>query len=188
MQPAKLLRRPPRQEATASVGAGNECACPGGSTGMLPWLIAAQLEAPSPPAVSSPPIVPQSPDEGTLRYLDDRPTIRPAYFDPSETDGMTERIDDWLARCPDPATDPLPGMREAGLLDARARTTRPSPASRRRWSSEPACWASPVSGVAATLSAVTSSASAPTPSARNGPAARWPWRFPSRRSGRIRSC
>jgi acyl-CoA dehydrogenase len=30
---------------------------------------------------------------------------------------MTERIDTWLARCPDPATDPLPGMREAGLLD-----------------------------------------------------------------------
>jgi len=30
---------------------------------------------------------------------------------------MTERIDTWLAQCPDPATDPLPGMREAGLLD-----------------------------------------------------------------------
>ncbi len=30
---------------------------------------------------------------------------------------MTERVDDWLARCPDPATDPIPGMREAGLLD-----------------------------------------------------------------------
>ncbi|HEY4173069.1 MAG TPA: acyl-CoA dehydrogenase [Rhodopila sp.] len=30
---------------------------------------------------------------------------------------MTDPIDDWLARCPDPATDPLPGMREAGLLD-----------------------------------------------------------------------
>ncbi len=30
---------------------------------------------------------------------------------------MTERIDDWLTRCPDPATDPLPGMREAGLFD-----------------------------------------------------------------------
>lgn len=26
-------------------------------------------------------------------------------------------IDAWLAVCPDPATDPLPGMREAGLLD-----------------------------------------------------------------------
>jgi acyl-CoA dehydrogenase len=26
-------------------------------------------------------------------------------------------IDAWLAACPDPATDPLPGMREAGLLD-----------------------------------------------------------------------
>jgi len=30
---------------------------------------------------------------------------------------MTDPIDDWLARCPDPATDPLPGMREVGLLD-----------------------------------------------------------------------
>jgi acyl-CoA dehydrogenase len=30
---------------------------------------------------------------------------------------MTDPIDDWLARCPDPATDPLPGMREAGLFD-----------------------------------------------------------------------
>jgi acyl-CoA dehydrogenase len=30
---------------------------------------------------------------------------------------MTERIDGWLAGCPDPATDPLPGMRESGLLD-----------------------------------------------------------------------
>jgi acyl-CoA dehydrogenase len=30
---------------------------------------------------------------------------------------MSERIDNWLARCPDPATDPLFGMREAGLLD-----------------------------------------------------------------------
>jgi acyl-CoA dehydrogenase len=26
------------------------------------------------------------------------------------------RIDDWLARCPNPELDPLPGMREAGLL------------------------------------------------------------------------
>jgi acyl-CoA dehydrogenase len=33
---------------------------------------------------------------------------------------MTERIDKWLARCPDPAADPLPGMREAGLLDPAA--------------------------------------------------------------------
>ncbi|WP_158932900.1 acyl-CoA dehydrogenase family protein [Acidisphaera sp. S103] len=30
---------------------------------------------------------------------------------------MTDAIDDWLARCPDPASDPLPGMREAGLFD-----------------------------------------------------------------------
>jgi acyl-CoA dehydrogenase len=30
---------------------------------------------------------------------------------------MIDRVADWLARCPDPATDPLPGMREAGLLD-----------------------------------------------------------------------
>ena len=30
---------------------------------------------------------------------------------------MSERIDTWLSLCPDPATDPLPGMREAGLLD-----------------------------------------------------------------------
>jgi acyl-CoA dehydrogenase len=30
---------------------------------------------------------------------------------------MMERIDDWLARCPDPAIDPLPGMRKAGLLE-----------------------------------------------------------------------
>jgi acyl-CoA dehydrogenase len=30
---------------------------------------------------------------------------------------MTDPIADWFARCPDPATDPLPGMREAGLLD-----------------------------------------------------------------------
>jgi acyl-CoA dehydrogenase len=30
---------------------------------------------------------------------------------------MTDPIDDWFARCPDPATDPLPGMRETGLLD-----------------------------------------------------------------------
>ena len=28
----------------------------------------------------------------------------------------TDRIGDWLARCPDPEQDPLPGMREAGLL------------------------------------------------------------------------
>ena len=30
---------------------------------------------------------------------------------------MTDGIDIWLTHCPDPATDPLPGMREAGLLD-----------------------------------------------------------------------
>jgi acyl-CoA dehydrogenase len=30
---------------------------------------------------------------------------------------MIDCIDDWLASCPDPATDPLAGMREAGLLD-----------------------------------------------------------------------
>ena len=30
---------------------------------------------------------------------------------------MKERVDTWLRLCPDPATDPLPGMREAGLLD-----------------------------------------------------------------------
>ena len=30
---------------------------------------------------------------------------------------MTDRIDDWLALCPDPETNPLAGMREAGLLD-----------------------------------------------------------------------
>jgi acyl-CoA dehydrogenase len=30
---------------------------------------------------------------------------------------MTECIDVWLKLCADPATDPLPGMREAGLLD-----------------------------------------------------------------------
>ena len=30
---------------------------------------------------------------------------------------MTERIDDWLAGCPNPAADPLLGMQEAGLLD-----------------------------------------------------------------------
>ena len=30
---------------------------------------------------------------------------------------MTDPIDDWFARCPDPASDPLPGMLEAGLLD-----------------------------------------------------------------------
>jgi acyl-CoA dehydrogenase len=28
----------------------------------------------------------------------------------------TDRIEDWLARCPDPERDPLPGMQEAGLL------------------------------------------------------------------------
>ncbi len=28
-----------------------------------------------------------------------------------------QRIDTWLAQCPDPATDPMPGMREAGLLE-----------------------------------------------------------------------
>jgi acyl-CoA dehydrogenase len=30
---------------------------------------------------------------------------------------MTEAVDNWLRLCPDPATDPLPGMRETGLLD-----------------------------------------------------------------------
>ncbi len=30
---------------------------------------------------------------------------------------MTDPIDLWLSRCPDPATDPIPGMREAGLLE-----------------------------------------------------------------------
>src|SRR3954453_12093077 len=30
---------------------------------------------------------------------------------------MQDRIAAWLAHCPDPATDPLPGMQEAGLLD-----------------------------------------------------------------------
>jgi acyl-CoA dehydrogenase len=30
---------------------------------------------------------------------------------------MDDPIDTWIAACPDPATDPLPGMREAGLLD-----------------------------------------------------------------------
>lgn len=30
---------------------------------------------------------------------------------------MIDSIDDWLAHCPDPVTDPLPGLREAGLLD-----------------------------------------------------------------------
>jgi acyl-CoA dehydrogenase len=30
---------------------------------------------------------------------------------------MTDRIDTWLALCPDPATDPLPGMRKAGLFE-----------------------------------------------------------------------
>jgi acyl-CoA dehydrogenase len=30
---------------------------------------------------------------------------------------MTQPLDDWLARCPDPATDPLQFMREAGLLE-----------------------------------------------------------------------
>jgi acyl-CoA dehydrogenase len=30
---------------------------------------------------------------------------------------MTERIDDWLAHCPNPTADPLRGMRDAGLLD-----------------------------------------------------------------------
>ena len=32
-------------------------------------------------------------------------------------------VDTWLARCPDPATDPMPGMAEAGLLDGREATT-----------------------------------------------------------------
>ncbi len=31
--------------------------------------------------------------------------------------GMPDQIDLWLSRCPDPATDPLQGMREAGLLE-----------------------------------------------------------------------
>jgi acyl-CoA dehydrogenase len=30
---------------------------------------------------------------------------------------MTDPVDIWLAHCPDPAADPLPGMRESGLLD-----------------------------------------------------------------------
>lgn len=30
---------------------------------------------------------------------------------------MTNPLDTWLARCPDPASDPIPGMHEAGLLD-----------------------------------------------------------------------
>ncbi len=30
---------------------------------------------------------------------------------------MTDPVDFWLSNCPDPATDPLQGMREAGLLD-----------------------------------------------------------------------
>lgn len=30
---------------------------------------------------------------------------------------MNDRIDLWLSRCPDPATDPLPGMQQAGLLE-----------------------------------------------------------------------
>ncbi len=30
---------------------------------------------------------------------------------------MSNAIANWLARCPDPGVDPLPGMREAGLLD-----------------------------------------------------------------------
>jgi acyl-CoA dehydrogenase len=30
---------------------------------------------------------------------------------------MADAIDTWLAACPDPAIDPVPGMREAGLLD-----------------------------------------------------------------------
>jgi acyl-CoA dehydrogenase len=30
---------------------------------------------------------------------------------------MMDRIDEWLARCPDPAIDPLPGMRQSGLLE-----------------------------------------------------------------------
>jgi len=33
---------------------------------------------------------------------------------------MSDPIDTWLAACPDPATDPLPGMAEAGLLDPPA--------------------------------------------------------------------
>lgn len=31
--------------------------------------------------------------------------------------GMMERVDEWLARCPDPLADPLAGMREAGLFE-----------------------------------------------------------------------
>jgi acyl-CoA dehydrogenase len=30
--------------------------------------------------------------------------------------GLDDGIDDWLAHCPDPEQDPLPGMRQAGLL------------------------------------------------------------------------
>jgi len=33
---------------------------------------------------------------------------------------MSDPIETWLAACPDPATDPLPGMAEAGLLDPPA--------------------------------------------------------------------
>ena len=29
---------------------------------------------------------------------------------------MTDQINKWLTLCPDPATDPLPGMQQAGLL------------------------------------------------------------------------
>ena len=31
--------------------------------------------------------------------------------------GQDDRIDAWLAHCPDPEHDPLPGMRQAGLLE-----------------------------------------------------------------------
>src|SRR3954469_18382512 len=36
---------------------------------------------------------------------------------PCHSPSMPDPIDLWLAACPDPATDPLPGMAEAGLLD-----------------------------------------------------------------------
>ncbi|HVZ07835.1 acyl-CoA dehydrogenase family protein [Rhodopila sp.] len=37
-------------------------------------------------------------------------------MNPSPPD-IAARVDAWFAACPDPATDPLPGMAEAGLLD-----------------------------------------------------------------------
>jgi acyl-CoA dehydrogenase len=39
---------------------------------------------------------------------------------PDSGDKMTDPVDDWLAHCPDPATDPLVGMREVGLLEPAA--------------------------------------------------------------------